>query len=49
MLSYARCFSHHEGGTNLTLDDVTATGLAGDAGLAPRRVHAGRDHYADPQ
>jgi len=30
VLSYSRCFSHREGGTNLTPDDVTATGLAGD-------------------
>src|ERR671912_1045369 len=36
VLSYARCFSHREGGTNLTPGAVTATGLAGPA---PRSAH----------
>ena len=48
VLSYARCFSHHEGGTNLTLDDVTATGLAGDVLGWHQVLLRLRDHYADP-
>jgi hypothetical protein len=48
VLSYARCFSHREGGTNLTPDDVTATGLAGDVLGWHQVLLQLRDHYADP-
>jgi hypothetical protein len=48
MLSYARCFSHREGGTNLKPDDVTATGLAGDVLGWHQVLLRLRDHYADP-
>ena len=48
MLSYARCFSHREGGTNLTPEDVTATGLAGDVLGWHQVLLQIRDHYADP-
>jgi hypothetical protein len=48
VLSYARCFSHREGGTNLTPDDVTATGLAGDVLGWHQVLPRLRDHYADP-
>ena len=47
VLSYARCFSHREG-TNLTPDDVTATGLAGDVLGWHQVLLRLRDHYADP-
>src|ERR687898_2555816 len=48
VLSYPRCFSHRERGTNLTPDDVTATGLAGEVlGRHPVVLRL-RDHYADP-
>jgi hypothetical protein len=47
VLSYARCFSHREGGTNLTPDDVTATGLAGDVLGWHQVLLRLRDHYAD--
>ncbi|MGH9252108.1 MAG: hypothetical protein ACRD0W_21710, partial [Acidimicrobiales bacterium] len=46
-LSYARCFSHREGGTNLTPDDVTATGLAGDVLGWHQVLLQLRGHYAD--
>ena len=48
VLSYARCFSYREGGTNLTPDDVTATGLAGDVVGWHQVLLRLRDHYADP-
>ena len=48
VLSYARCFAHREGGTNLTPDDVTATGLAGDVLGWHKVLLQLRDHYADP-
>ncbi len=48
VLSYARCFSHRKGGANLTPDDVTATGLAGDVLGWHRVLLQLRDHYADP-
>ncbi len=48
VLSYARCFSHRESGTNLTSDDVTATGLAGDVLGWHQVLLQLRDHYADP-
>lgn len=48
VLSYARCFSHREGGTNLTPDDVTATGLAGDVLGWHKVLLQLRGHYADP-
>ena len=43
-----RCFSHREGGHNLTPDDVTATGWRRRTGLAPSPLRL-RDHYADPE
>src|SRR4029453_17551712 len=48
VLSYARCFAHREGGTNLIPDDVTATGLAGDVLGWHKVLLQLRDHYADP-
>jgi len=48
VLSYARCFSHRERDTNLTPDDVTATGLAGDVLGWHQVLLQLRDHYADP-
>ena len=48
VLSYARCFAHREGGTNLTPEDVTATGLAGDVLGWHKVLLQLRDHYADP-
>jgi len=48
VLSYARCFSRREGGTNLTPEDVTATGLAGDVVGWHQILLRLRDHYADP-
>jgi hypothetical protein len=47
VLSYARCFSNREGGTNLTPEDVTATGLAGDVLGWHQVLLQLRDHYAD--
>ena len=48
VLSYARCFAHREGGTNLTPDDVTATELAGDVLGWHQVLLQLRDHYAHP-
>ena len=47
VLSYARCFSHRKDGTNLTPDDVTATGLAGDVLSWHQVLLQLRGHYAD--
>ena len=47
LLSYGRCFSHRERGTNLTPDDVVATGLVGDVRGWHQTLIQLRGHYAD--
>jgi hypothetical protein len=48
VLSYGRCFSDRDGKTNLTPDDVKATGLSGDVvGWHQMLLRLGK-HYADP-
>jgi len=48
VLSYTRCFSPRADGGGLTVDDVTATGLAGDVQGWHQVLHQLRDHYTDP-
>jgi hypothetical protein len=47
VLSYTRCFADRKGRTNLTEDDVTATGLQGEVLEWHRVLSSVRTHVAD--
>lgn len=49
VLSYARCFADRKGRTNLTEEDVTASGLQGEVLEWHRVLTAVRDRYADDE